>query len=67
MAPPEASSRRFSLPAPSAQPVVEEGEGIGVAIIEDPTEDLARWRSYATYLQDRRPGVYRDLGVDRTE
>jgi predicted amidohydrolase len=38
-------------------------EGIAVARVEDPTEDLERWRSYATYLQDRRPALYEELGV----
>jgi predicted amidohydrolase len=40
-----------------------DGEGIAVARVEDPTEDLDRWRSYATYLQDRRPRLYERLGV----
>jgi predicted amidohydrolase len=44
---------------------VEDGEGVGAAIIEDPTSDLDRWRGYATYLADRRPAVYAELGVQR--
>ena len=42
---------------------VSDGEGIAVARVEDPTADLERWRSYATYLQDRRPPLYEELGV----
>ena len=42
---------------------LEDGEGIAVARIEDPTPDLERWRSYATYLQDRQPALYEELGV----
>lgn len=38
-------------------------EGIAVARVADPTEDLERWRSYATYLRDRRPALYEELGV----
>jgi len=34
------------------------GEGVGVAQVTDPTPDLDRWRSYASYLVDRRPGLY---------
>jgi hypothetical protein len=29
-----------------------------LAHVTDPTPDLDRWRSYATYLPDRRPDVY---------
>jgi predicted amidohydrolase len=35
-----------------------DGEGVGIARVMDPTADLDRWRSYATYLADRRPGLY---------
>lgn len=42
-----------------------DGEAIGVAQVTDPTPDLDRWRSYATYLGDRRPGLYADMGVTR--
>ena len=42
-----------------------DGEGIAVARLEDPTEDLERWRSYATYLQDRQPRLYEAMGVGR--
>ena len=42
---------------------LEDGEGIVVARLEDPTEDLERWRSYATYLQDRQPELYQRMGV----
>lgn len=45
---------------------VPEGEGIGVAHVEDPTDDLDRWRSYASYLQDRQPDLYERLGVGPT-
>jgi predicted amidohydrolase len=33
-------------------------EGIAAARVTDPTPDLERWRSYATYLADRRPDLY---------
>jgi predicted amidohydrolase len=42
---------------------VDEGEGIARALAEDPTADLERWRSYATYLRDRQPGLYQQMGV----
>jgi predicted amidohydrolase len=42
---------------------IDEGEGIAHALIEDPTADLDRWRSYATYLRDRQPELYQRLGV----
>ena len=35
------------------------GEGIAVADLGLPQEDLERWRSIATYRRDRRPDVYR--------
>jgi predicted amidohydrolase len=35
-----------------------DGEDIGVAQVTDPTSDLDRWRSYATYLSDRQPALY---------
>jgi predicted amidohydrolase len=37
---------------------LDDGEGIAAARVTDPTPDLDRWRSYATYLQDRRPALY---------
>jgi predicted amidohydrolase len=40
-----------------------DGEGIAVARLEDPTPDLERWRSYATYLADRQPVLYERMGV----
>lgn len=33
-------------------------QGTAVAQVTDPTPDLDRWRSYATYLGDRRPDLY---------
>jgi predicted amidohydrolase len=42
---------------------VDEGEGIAHAAAEDPTADLERWRSYATYLRDRQPALYQQMGV----
>jgi predicted amidohydrolase len=42
---------------------LEDGEGIAVARVDDPTEDLDRWRSYATYLPDRQPELYERMGV----
>ena len=42
---------------------VDEGEGIAHATAEDPTADLERWRSYATYLRDRQPALYQQMGV----
>lgn len=44
---------------------LQDGEGIAVAPIEDPTADLERWRSYATYLQDRQPALYEAMGVGK--
>ncbi len=38
--------------------MLEDVEGVGVARVTDPTPDLDRWRSYATYLVDRQPGLY---------
>ena len=35
------------------------GEGIAVADLGLPQEDLERWRSIATYRRDRRPDIYR--------
>ncbi len=34
------------------------GEGIAIARIDISAEDLAKWRSIATYRQDRRPELY---------
>lgn len=45
----------------------DEGEGIAVARLTDPTDDLDRWRSYATYLQDRRPDLYAQMGAPARE
>ncbi len=42
---------------------VDDGEGIGCAVAEDPTEDLERWRGYASYLRDRQPVLYEQMGV----
>jgi predicted amidohydrolase len=50
-------------PTGAALASLEDGEGIAIARLEDPTADLERWRSYATYLQDRRPGLYEEMGV----
>jgi predicted amidohydrolase len=36
-------------------------EGLAVARVVDPTPDLERWRSYATYLADRRPELYASM------
>jgi predicted amidohydrolase len=33
-------------------------QGIAAAQVTDPTADLDRWRSYASYLTDRQPGLY---------
>jgi predicted amidohydrolase len=54
----------IASPAGGVLACVEDGEGIGIAVIEDPTADLDRWRSYATYLHDRRPAIYAELGVE---
>jgi predicted amidohydrolase len=43
---------------------VDEGEGIDVARLVDPTDDLDRWRSYATYLQDRQTDLYARMAPD---
>ncbi len=40
-----------------------DGDGIAVAHVKDPTPDLERWRSYASYLADRQPDLYRRMGV----
>lgn len=37
-------------------------EATCVARVVDPTPDLDRWRSYATYLADRRPDLYATMG-----
>jgi predicted amidohydrolase len=50
-------------PTGAALASLADGEGIAVARIEDPTDDLDRWRSYATYLEDRRPDLYESMGV----
>jgi predicted amidohydrolase len=46
---------------------VDDGAGIAVAHVEDPTDDLDRWRSYATYLRDRQPALYEEMGVGPPE
>jgi 5-aminopentanamidase len=48
-------------PAPSGKLLasIAMGAGIAVANLGLPQEDLERWRSIATYRQDRRPDVYR--------
>jgi len=38
---------------------VPSGEGLAVADIAFPAEDLAKWRALATYRRDRRPELYR--------
>jgi 5-aminopentanamidase len=47
--------------APSGKILVSVGGGQGVAVADAlyTSEDLDRWRSIATYLQDRRPELYR--------
>jgi predicted amidohydrolase len=50
-------------PTGAALASLADGEGIAVARIDDPNDDLDRWRSYATYLEDRRPGLYESMGV----
>ncbi len=42
---------------------VDDGEGIGYATVQDPTEDLERWRGYASYLKDRLPDLDAQMGV----
>jgi predicted amidohydrolase len=49
-------------PTGAALATLGDGEGIALARIEDPTPDLDRWRSYATYLADRRPALYERMG-----
>jgi predicted amidohydrolase len=44
---------------------IDGGEGIAAARVTDPTGDLERWRSYATYLHDRRPELYAAMGAPR--
>ena len=47
--------------SPSGTPlaVVADGEGIAIADVVTESPDLARWRSIATYLKDRRVDLYR--------
>lgn len=47
--------------APSGKILASVGSGQGVAVAEAvfESEDLDRWRSIATYLEDRRPELYR--------
>lgn len=40
-----------------------DSQAVGVAQVTDPTPDLDRWRGYATYLADRRPGLYAGMGA----
>lgn len=44
-----------------------DAEGVGVAQVTDPTPDLDRWRTYATYLADRRPDLYERMGVSDSD
>jgi len=48
------------ITAPSGKVLasIPAGEGIAVADLGLPPEDLERWRSIATYRRDRRPEVY---------
>jgi predicted amidohydrolase len=48
----------IASPAGALLAALGDGEGIGVAQVTDPTADLDRWRSYASYLVDRQPGLY---------
>jgi 5-aminopentanamidase len=43
---------------------VDDGEGIDAVRLVDPTDDLDRWRSYATYLQDRQTDLYARMDPD---
>lgn len=56
-----------TIASPSGAVLVGLGddEAIGVARVTDPTPDLDRWRSYATYLADRRPDLYARMGQPR--
>jgi predicted amidohydrolase len=40
-----------------------DGEGLAVASIDIPARDLDRWRSIATYREDRRPALYGSGGA----
>lgn len=53
------------IAAPSGKllALVEQGEGVGVATVSTASEDLDRWRSIASYLQDRRTDLYKRWGV----
>lgn len=53
----------ISSPTGAVLACVEDGEGIGYGAAHDPTAELDRWRSYASYLQDRRPHLYDRMGV----
>jgi 5-aminopentanamidase len=48
------------IAAPSGKVLasIPAGEGVAVANLDLPQEDLERWRSIATYRSDRRPEVY---------
>ncbi len=42
---------------------LEASEGIVAATVEDPTPDLERWRSVATYLGARQPDLYERIAT----
>lgn len=56
-----------TIAGPTGAPLaaLEAGEGIGYAEVEDPSAELERWRSIATYLADRQPVLYDQMGLGR--
>lgn len=52
----------IARPSGDVSGLVTEGEGIAVADLVIQSADLDRWRSIATYLQDRRTDLYRRWG-----
>jgi len=49
----------IATPSGAISALVRNGEGVAVAEVVTASEDLARWRSIASYLKDRRTDLYR--------
>jgi predicted amidohydrolase len=54
----------IAAPTGKVLATLDDGEGVATARVTDPTPDLDRWRSYATYLVDRQPDLYARMGGD---
>ncbi len=52
----------IASPTGAVLATLDDGEGVAAARAVDPTPDLDRWRSYASYLADRQPGIYARMG-----